>query len=201
MGVQITIRDVPERVRDELASRAARQGRSMQEFLKQSLESLAAKPSPDRWLETVRQRKQLTDARIGADDIVEARDHDRSPVTVVVDAAPRSCIAALVDNGPDGRWAESLLLEGTAVAPQLPPPLLVESTNVGEGFDGWRTRGGQALRWLDASAAHRDLMALTLDLYPFEPLSDRVWALRFNLSSYDAWYVIVLANYTATREG
>jgi antitoxin FitA len=34
MRVQITIRDVPERVRDELAGRAAAQGKSMQEFLR-----------------------------------------------------------------------------------------------------------------------------------------------------------------------
>lgn len=34
MAVQITIRDVPDKVRDELAARAARQGKSMQEFLR-----------------------------------------------------------------------------------------------------------------------------------------------------------------------
>ena len=77
MGVQITIRDVPEAVRDELASRAARQGRSMQEFLRHSLESLASRPSPDQWLATVRHRKGLSGARISGDDIVEARDRDR----------------------------------------------------------------------------------------------------------------------------
>jgi hypothetical protein len=34
MGIQINIRDVPEKVRDELAARAALQGKSMQEFLR-----------------------------------------------------------------------------------------------------------------------------------------------------------------------
>jgi len=34
MSVQLTIRDVPEKVRDELAARAALQGKSMQEFLR-----------------------------------------------------------------------------------------------------------------------------------------------------------------------
>ena len=33
MAIQINIRDVPEKVRDELAARAALQGKSMQEFL------------------------------------------------------------------------------------------------------------------------------------------------------------------------
>lgn len=43
--VSITIRDVPQEVRDELASRAAASGRSLQEYLAQALDDLAAKPS------------------------------------------------------------------------------------------------------------------------------------------------------------
>ena len=100
-------------------------------------------------------------------------------MTVVVDAS--TCIAALVDTGPEGRWAESVLLGSPAIAPQL---ILVESTNVLR-----RLASSGKLSDLDASTAQRDLTTLALDLYPFEPLSDRVWALRFNLSSYDAWYV------------
>jgi plasmid stability protein len=34
MSVQITIRDVPDAVKDELAARAALQGKSMQEYLR-----------------------------------------------------------------------------------------------------------------------------------------------------------------------
>ncbi len=77
MGVQITIRDVPEAVRDELAARAARQGRSMQEFLRSTLESLASKPSPEQWLATVRQRKKISGAVVSGDDILRERDQDR----------------------------------------------------------------------------------------------------------------------------
>lgn len=40
----ITVRDVPDDVRDELAARAARSGRSLQEFLKRSLIDLASTP-------------------------------------------------------------------------------------------------------------------------------------------------------------
>lgn len=47
MSVQITIRDVPDRVRDELAARAALQGKSMQEYLRAELERLVARPSLD----------------------------------------------------------------------------------------------------------------------------------------------------------
>lgn len=98
---------------------------------------------------------------------------------VVIDAS--TCVAALTDNGPEGRWAEGVLLGTPIVAPQL---ILVESTNVLR-----RLASSGKLSDLDSSAAHHDLMTLVLDLYPFEPLAARVWALRHNLSSYDAWYV------------
>ena len=100
-------------------------------------------------------------------------------MTVVVDAS--TCVAALTDNGLEGRWAEDVVSRASIAAPQL---VLVESTNVLR-----RLAGSGALSDLEASGAHRDLMTLALDLYPFEPLADRVWALRQNLSSYDAWYV------------
>lgn len=77
MGVQITIRDVPEKVRDELAARAALQGRSMQEFLRAELERLAARPSVEAWLQQVRKRKAAARTRIPAVRIVNTRDADR----------------------------------------------------------------------------------------------------------------------------
>ena len=60
MPVQITIRGVPEEVRDELALRAARQHQSMQEFLRCELERIASRPSVGTWLQEVRTRKQAT---------------------------------------------------------------------------------------------------------------------------------------------
>jgi plasmid stability protein len=77
MAVQITIRDVPEQVRDELAARAARQGKSMQEYLRAELDRIAARPSLDAWLEGVRQRKEAAKSRVSARDILRARDADR----------------------------------------------------------------------------------------------------------------------------
>lgn len=77
MGVQITIRDVPDHVRDELASRAARARKSMQEYLKEELERLAARPSVDAWLERVRERKQAAERRVPAARILKHRDTDR----------------------------------------------------------------------------------------------------------------------------
>ena len=47
MPVQMTIRGVPEAVRNELAARAASQRQSMQEFLLRcELERIASRPSP-----------------------------------------------------------------------------------------------------------------------------------------------------------
>lgn len=77
MAIQITIRDVPEKVRDELASRAALQGKSMQEYLRTELERIASRPSVDTWLEQVRKRKRSANNRISAAQIVQHRDADR----------------------------------------------------------------------------------------------------------------------------
>jgi len=75
--IQINIRDVPEKVRDELAARAALQGKSMQEFLRAELERLAARPSIDAWLQQVRKRKRVTQTRISSKQILENRNADR----------------------------------------------------------------------------------------------------------------------------
>ena len=72
MAIQITIRDVPEMVRDELAARAALQGKSMQEYLRAELERLAGKPSVDVWLERVRKRKRASQSRVSTRKILEA---------------------------------------------------------------------------------------------------------------------------------
>ena len=77
MAVQITIRDVPDKVRDELAARAARQGKSMQEFLRAELERLATRPTVDDWLLQVRRRKRASQNRVSPSEILSARDADR----------------------------------------------------------------------------------------------------------------------------
>ena len=77
MSVQITIREVPEKVRDELAARAASQGRSMQEFLRAALERLASRPTVDAWVKQVRSRKRASQTRITSEQILKSRDSDR----------------------------------------------------------------------------------------------------------------------------
>ena len=77
MGVQITIRNVPEEVRDTLKARAVRRRQSMQEYLRAELERLASRPSIDELLDEVRARKAADPAYIGVENILRARDADR----------------------------------------------------------------------------------------------------------------------------
>ena len=42
-----------------------------------------------------------------------------------------------------------------------------------------------------ASMAYADLLALRVELFPYEPFASRVWDLRMNVTAYDAWYVAV----------
>ena len=102
-------------------------------------------------------------------------------MTVVADASVLA--AALVDTGAEGRWAESVIAGGSLVAPEL---VLVETSNVLR-----RLERAEHISSLEATTAHRDLMRLELELFPFGPFAQRIWALRSNLTSYDAWYVAV----------
>jgi plasmid stability protein len=78
MPVSVTIRDVPDDTRDELAARAARAGQSLQEYLRAQLTALAAKPSADELWARVRARVRATGSRLPATEILEARDGDRA---------------------------------------------------------------------------------------------------------------------------
>ena len=67
--------DVSEECR---AARAARQRQSMQEFLRGELERIASRPSVDTWLQGVRERKAVAGTRVDPEQILRARDADRS---------------------------------------------------------------------------------------------------------------------------
>ena len=75
--VAITVRDIPDGVRDELAARAARAGPSLQEYLRGLLVATADKPTVDEVLARARARVAATGVRVGADDILTNRDADR----------------------------------------------------------------------------------------------------------------------------
>lgn len=75
--VAVTVRDVPDDVRDELASRAARSGKSLQEYLRGILVAAAEKPSLDDVLTRARARVSATGVRIDAAATLAAKDADR----------------------------------------------------------------------------------------------------------------------------
>lgn len=73
----ITVRNVPDEVRDELAARAARSGRSMQEYLLKQLIEIASQPSLDEVIARARARVAATRTRLNPADLIAARDADR----------------------------------------------------------------------------------------------------------------------------
>ena len=77
MSIQITIRNVPEELRDKLAARAALQRQSMQEYLLCELERMASRPTVSDWLDSVREHKASYGIEIPLEDLLEARDCDR----------------------------------------------------------------------------------------------------------------------------
>jgi antitoxin FitA len=72
--VAMTIRDVPESVRDELAARA---GESLQEYLRGVLVATADKPAVDDTIARARARVTATGARVDAATTLAARNADR----------------------------------------------------------------------------------------------------------------------------
>lgn len=85
-------------------------------------------------------------------------------MTVVVDAS--AVVAALVDDGPDGRWAEATIAGEALVAPHLMP---VEAANI--------LRRAVLAGELPADAAalaHGDLLRLRVAHFPYEPHARRV---------------------------
>lgn len=77
MPTSITIRNVPDRTRNELAARAARSGRSLQEYVRRELIALADKPDMEALLARIERRKEVCQTTLSAEDILAYRDEDR----------------------------------------------------------------------------------------------------------------------------
>jgi len=90
-------------------------------------------------------------------------------------------VAALVDHGAHGRWAEDVIASNQVAAPHLMP------AEVASTLRRLVTTG--ALAPEIAAIAHADLLAMPVVLMPYLPVADRIWALRQNVTPYDAWYV------------
>ena len=104
-------------------------------------------------------------------------------MTVVVDGSVLA--AAVAHLGPDGSWSEAAIAEArhsySMAGPQI---VLAEASNVLR-----RLELSERLSSLEANLAQRDLLTLKIDLFPFDPVAERAWQLRHNLTIYDGWYV------------
>jgi len=76
MPVDITVRDVPDEVHDELAARAARAGQSLQEYLRATLLHVASRPSLDDVMARPRERV-ATGTTLDAASVLEDVEADR----------------------------------------------------------------------------------------------------------------------------
>ena len=73
----ITIRDVPDETRDELAARAALAGRSLQEHLRLLLIELARQPDVATVVARIRARKAMVGAGLTGDQVLSYRKSDQ----------------------------------------------------------------------------------------------------------------------------
>jgi predicted nucleic acid-binding protein len=109
-------------------------------------------------------------------------------MTLVIDSG--LVVAALVDSGPDGTWADHLLATDDLAAPHLMP---VEAANVLRRA----TMTGE-IAAETAALAHADLLNLRVELFAYEPFATRVWELRDNITAYNGWYVALAESLGAT---
>jgi len=77
MTTSITIREVPAEVRDELASRAAKSGRSLQSYLRAELVELASRPDQRELIDRIADRVETTGTRLSAGAIVDYLAEER----------------------------------------------------------------------------------------------------------------------------
>ncbi len=108
-------------------------------------------------------------------------------MTLVIDSG--LVVAALVDSGQVGTWADHLLTTDDLAAPHLLP---VEVANVLRRA----TMAGE-ISADTAALAHADLLSLRVELFAYEPFATRVWELRENVTAYDGWYVALAESLNA----
>ena len=100
-------------------------------------------------------------------------------MTRVVDASV--VVEAILGIGPRADWAAAQLADAHLAAPHLMP---VEAANALRRLQARGFIGADI-----ANLAHGELLALPVDLYPYEAIAERAWQLRATIASYDACYV------------
>jgi plasmid stability protein len=70
----IQIRDVPDHVHSILKARAAREGMSLSDYIKQELERTVERPTMREWLELTKQARPIRTEKSAAQVVRELRD-------------------------------------------------------------------------------------------------------------------------------
>lgn len=110
----------------------------------------------------------------------------RTAVSAVTVVDASAIVSLLIDPGPLGDAIGARLAGTTAVAPTHLP---VQVTNVLR-----RRRNAGLLSTAEARLAFGAFADLSIELWPWEVVAQRVWQLGDNLSSYDAAYVALAEN-------
>ncbi len=100
-------------------------------------------------------------------------------MSIVIDASV--VVVALTKLDQRGDWAGAVMAGEELIAPDLLP---YEVTQVLRRLE----RSG-SISELRARESFLVLDALDVQLFPFDDLSERIWSLRHNLTSYDAAYI------------
>ena len=98
---------------------------------------------------------------------------------IVVDASV--LVAVLIDNTDHAIWSREIIEDGDLHSTAM---VSAEVANTLRRMDRHNE-----ITELEAQLALIDLPQLGLNLHPFAPHASRIWDLRHNLTSYDAWYV------------
>ena len=77
MPSAITVRDVPDDVRGELTARAAREGKSLEQLVRELLVKSVSRSRADDVIARARARVESTGVRVNAEAILAYRDTDR----------------------------------------------------------------------------------------------------------------------------
>ena len=100
-------------------------------------------------------------------------------MTLVVDAS--ALLASVLQQDAGGQWAESVIAGEQLVAPALLP---AECGNILR-----RMEIAGEITSAEAATAYGDVLDAGVELHAFALFAERVWQLRHNVTSYDAWYV------------
>ncbi len=100
-------------------------------------------------------------------------------MVIVVDSS--AVVSSLVDL-EDGKWVRGYTSSGYTI--NCPSILQVECASSLRRLELVGTVSSAV-----AAFALNNMLALDVRLFPFAPFAARIWELRHNLTSYDAWYV------------